>query len=1134
MGPVAVVGVGLRLPGGVADSGSLRTLLREGRDAIVPVPADRWDPVTWGTPPAGGFLPELARFDAAAFGMTDREADELDPAQRLLLEVAWEGLEHAGLAPDRQAGSRTGVYVGLSLSDYGRRHFLGPDAARIGAYAGTGSLLSVAAGRIAYILGLAGPALVVDTACSSSLVSIALAVRALRAGEIDRALAGGANVVLSPQPSVWFQRIGALSADGRCRTFDASADGYGRAEGAGLVVLERLEDALASGRRILGVIEGVATNHDGRTHGLTAPSGLRQQEVIRAALADAGREPDDIDAIETHGTGTPLGDPIEVDALRSVFLGSRSRPLWLSAVKAHLGHLESAAGVAGVAAALATLADGRVGAHPHLSTPNPRLELDGLRIPTTPDDVGARRVGVSAFGLSGTNAHLILAAPPPAPPPAEPGHHEILVLSGRSAEHVRAQALRWSAVQGPPAGIADAARRRSTLPFRAAVVHPYEPELEAVSQGRGVVRSARRPVTALLFSGQGSHRVGMGVGASEAEPLFREALDEALDAVGHAAGQPARAWLDDEEALTSPELAQPALFAVGWAAATFWERLGLVPDVVVGHSIGELTAATWAGVWSLRDAARLVVARGRLVASCPPGAMLAVAASEAEVVARAGADVEVAAVNGPDEVVLSGTPDAIDEAERRLEGLRCRRLRVGRAFHSRHLEPVLDAFEAEVRAVEARPPRVPLISAIDGTSLGDRALDPRTWRDHLRRPVRFADAAARLVTDGVTLAIEAGARFVLGPLLERAGGPVALPTLAGPDEALTLARSVAGAWAAGAEVDTARGRSPGGLAELPPSVFLGERHWLPAPEERPRVVLRAAARRPAPATPPGPEQRLHEVGEGDPEHLVLDAIEAVRGALRDEVGLRFVLRLGTVAHAAVDGLAAVARREHPGLGAGVVWWDGVDDDALAAAVRRPEPSVVVTGDRVEIEVIEPCEPPSTPLTLPPGTVLLTGGGGAVGRQLRRWLVDRGATRVLAPGSAELDLRDEDAVRAWVDRIGDLVGVVHAAGTVGDAPLLEHDAARVADVMGARVRGARALDRATRGRGLPLFVLISSASGRLGTPGQAAYAASARVLEALAEDRRAHGEAATCVSFGPWTVGMGDADPRRVASWARRG
>ncbi|MCB9684850.1 MAG: SDR family NAD(P)-dependent oxidoreductase [Alphaproteobacteria bacterium] len=1134
MGPVAVVGVGLRLPGGVVDPGSLRTLLREGRDAIGPVPADRWDPVTWGTPPAGGFLPDLATFDAGAFGLTDREADELDPAQRLLLQVAWEGLEHAGLAPDRQSGSRTGIYVGSSLSDYGRRHFLGPDAARIGAYAGTGSLLSVAAGRIAYTLGTSGPAMVVDTACSSSLVAVALAVRALRSGEIDRALAGGANVVLAPQPSVWFRRIGALSADGRCRPFDAAADGYGRSEGAGLVVLERLEDAVAGGRRILAVIEGVATNHDGRTHGLTAPSGQRQQDVIRAALADAGRAPHEVDAIETHGTGTPLGDPIEVDALRAVFLEGRDRPLWLSAVKANVGHLESAAGVAGLASALAMLEDGRVGAHPHLSAPNPRLRLDGLRIPTAPEDVGATRVGVSAFGLSGTNAHLVLAAPPSPPPPAEPLPYEILVLSGRSADHVRAQARAWGSLDGPTAGLADAARQRATLQHRAAVLHPFGPGLAAVAEGRGIGRAARRPNTALLFSGQGSHRAGMGLRASEAEPRFREALDEALEAVDAALGRPLRPLLADEEALGRTEIAQPALFAIGWAAATFWERVGLEPDVVAGHSVGELTAAAWAGVWSLRDAARLVVARGRLVAACPPGAMLAVAAPEREVLARVGGEVEVAAVNAPDETVLTGTLEAIEAAEHALEGVRCRRLRVDHAFHSRLLDGALDAFEAEVRAVPARPPRVPLISAIDGAPLGERALDPSTWREHLRRPVRFADAAARLVADGVTLAIEVGARPVLGPLLERAGGPGALPSLAAPDEAATLARSVADAWVAGAEVDTARGRAAGGLAALPPTVFLGRRHWLSAPEERPRVALRTPVRQLAPAVPPGPEPRLHHPGDGDPEQLVLDAIDAVRGALRDEVPLRFVLRAGRVAHAAVDGLAAVARREHPGLGAGVTWWDGVDPDALAVAVRRPEPTVFVVGDRVEVETLGPCDPPFSPLALPTGTVVLTGGTGAVGGRLRRWLEERGATRVLAPSRAELDLRYADAVGAWLDRVSDLVGVVHAAGTLADAPLLEHDAARVAEVMGARVRGALSLDRATRGRGLALFALVSSASGRAGTPGQAAYAAAARILEAVAQDRRAHGEVGSCLSFGPWTVGMGDADPRRVASWARLG
>ena len=462
-GPIAIVGAGLRLPGGIASLDDYWRLLADGIDAVREVPAERWDVERWSDPDPdapgkmitreGGFLDDVATFDPDFFGISPREALEMDPAQRLLLEVAWEALEHAGIAPDALERSATGVYVGLGLSDYARRHFLSPDPARMTAYSGTGSFLSVAAGRIAYTLGLTGPAMTVDTACSSSLVSIHLAVDALRRGACDTALAGGANLILAPEPSVYFSKLSALAPDGRCKTFSASADGYGRGEGAAMIVLRRLSDAIADEDPILAVIRGTAVNQDGRSNGLTAPSGRAQAAVIRAALSNAGLAPGELSLIEAHGTGTPLGDPVEVDALKAVFGRGRGddQPLFLTSVKPNLGHLETAAGVAGLLKLVLCIQRGQIPPHLHLDVLNPRIKLKGtaLTIPTSlvPWEAEIRIGGVSSFGLSGTNAHLILGpAPQRELPSAQRQPVELITVSARSPEQLARLAGRWAPV----------------------------------------------------------------------------------------------------------------------------------------------------------------------------------------------------------------------------------------------------------------------------------------------------------------------------------------------------------------------------------------------------------------------------------------------------------------------------------------------------------------------------------------------------------------------------------------------------------------------------------------------------------------------------------------------------------------
>jgi acyl transferase domain-containing protein len=568
---VAVVGLGCRLPGGAVDRPTALALFRSGADAVGPIPADRWDPDALGPTPSGregprtgGFLAEVDRFDPALFGIAPREARAMDPQQRLLLEVAYDALEDANLAPDSLAGARAGVYVGMGLTDWARRTFGQDDPARLDPWSGTGVFDSVAAGRIAYTFGLEGPALAVHTACSSSLVALHLAVRALRAGECDLALAGGVNLLLTPEPGLYFAEIGALSPTGRCRTFDAAADGYVRGEGCGLLVVKRLADALRDGDPVLAVVAGTAVNQDGRTTALTAPSGRAQAAVIRAALDDAGLTPADVGYLEAHGTGTPLGDPIEVGALAEVF-GGGDDPLWVGSAKTQVGHLEAAAGVAGVIRAIGALRDGVVPPHLHFSELNPRIRLAGSRIRIAGPSATAwgrevRVAGVSSFGLSGTNAHVVLQAPP-ARESASDGPR-LVAVSGHTADVAvaRVAQVRDALAAGVPApAVARAATDgRSVHRFRAAFV--VDGPVPADVPVREV---AGEPELVFAFTGQGAQWPGMGRRLYETEPAYRGALDRVGEAYRARTGRDLVATIHrgDGAVLADTRWTQPALFA---------------------------------------------------------------------------------------------------------------------------------------------------------------------------------------------------------------------------------------------------------------------------------------------------------------------------------------------------------------------------------------------------------------------------------------------------------------------------------------------------------------------------------------------------------------------------------------------
>ena len=850
--PVAIVGMACRLPGGVATPEVLWDLLAAGGETITGFPRDRgWDldalrhPDRPGSTGAhsGGFLDDVAGFAAAFFGISPREARSMDPQQRLLLETAWEAVERAGIDPTTLRGTPTGVYIGATTQDYGPRAHEAPETSA--GYLLTGTTPSVMSGRIAYTLGLEGPALTVDTACSSSLVALHLAVRALRAGECTAALAGGVAVLSTPGMFVEFDRQGGLAADGRCKAFAAGADGTSWAEGAGVLVVMRLSDAVRDGRRVLAVVQGSAVNQDGASNGLTAPNGPSQQRVIRAALADAGLSPSDVDAVEAHGTGTPLGDPIEAHALLGTYGRDRAEPLWLGSLKSNVGHTQAAAGVAGVIKMVLALQRETLPRTLHAEDPTPQVDwpasaLELLTEPVPwPRGERPRRAAVSSFGISGTNAHVILAeGPAAAPAPRSLSRPPVVpwAVSAKSAEALRNAASRLSTVADEPDSEPmdvgwSLVSTRPSFEHRAVVVGGDRDELAAGLRAlaadersplvvRGTVTGGR---LALVFTGQGAQRVGMGRELYAGHPVFATALDEVCAAFGP--GLREVIFEDPDVVLGHTGWAQPALFAVEVALFRLLESWGVVPDFVAGHSIGELTAAYVAGVWSLGDAVRVVAARARLMQALPAGgAMVAVAAAEDEI----GAGVEIAAVNGPRSVVLTGDADVVLAESARLEALGCKtkRLDVSHAFHSSSMAPMLDEFRAVLASVTCHEPVVPLVSNLTGEIAGDTG--PDYWVRHVRERVRFADGITTLTAHGVTTFVEVGPDAALTPMIaEVAPEAAVVSTLRrGRDEVRAVTGTVARLHVRGCRADLAA-LFPGARAvDLPTYPFRHERFWL--------------------------------------------------------------------------------------------------------------------------------------------------------------------------------------------------------------------------------------------------------------------------------------------------------------------
>jgi polyketide synthase 12 len=873
--PIAIVSMSCRYPGGIDSPDDLWDMLVQGRDVLSEFPTDRgWDLANLFNPDpdvagscytrTGGFVDRVADFDPAFFGVGPSEALAMDPQQRMFLELSWEALERAGIEPGGLRGSATGVFAGVMTQGYG---VSGGDA--LEGFRLTGQSTSVASGRVSYVLGLEGPAVSVDTACSSSLVALHMAVQSLRSGECDLALAGGVTVNATPDIFVEFSRMRGLSADGRCKAYAGAADGTGFSEGGGMLVVERLSDAQRLGHPVVAVVRGSAVNQDGASNGLTAPNGPSQQRVVRAALANAGLSAGEVDVVEGHGTGTTLGDPIEAQALLATYgqnRGESSEPLWLGSVKSNMGHTQAAAGVAGVIKMVLAMRHEMLPATLHVDVPSPHVDWSAGSVslltearpwPAESARGGARRAGVSSFGISGTNAHVIIeavpAVEPPRASPAPPAPPVVpWVVSAKSLAALGSQAARLAGHvrEHPELDVVDVGwslAGRSMFEHRAVVVGGDRDRLLAgldelaSDEVVSVVRGTATPVgkTVFVFPGQGSQMLGMGMGLHAGYPVFAEAFNTVVGELDRHLLRPLREvmWGHDEKLLNTTEFAQPALFAVEVALFRLLESWGVHPDFVMGHSVGELSAAHVAGVLSLENAAVLVAARGRFMQALPAGgAMFAVQATEEEVRPLLSADVGIAAVNGPASVVISGAQNVVVAVadQLRADGRRVHQLAVSHAFHSPLMDPMIDEFGTVAAGLAIGPPTIPILSNVTGQLAGDDFASAAYWKRHIREAVRFADSIRCAHSAGANRFLEVGPGSGLTASIEESLPNVPVITMSAlrkdRPEPTTLTNAVAHGFIWGMDIDWRAVFGPpnfkANFVELPTYAFERRRFWL--------------------------------------------------------------------------------------------------------------------------------------------------------------------------------------------------------------------------------------------------------------------------------------------------------------------
>ncbi|SER43144.1 type I polyketide synthase [Actinokineospora terrae] len=1258
---IAIVGMACRFPGGANTPEALWQLLVDEVDTIGAVPSDRgWTDHGF----VGGFLHDAPDFDAAFFSISPREALAMDPQQRLLLETSWEAAERAGIDPTQLKGSRTGVFIGTATSGYGIGRFDIPDGSR--PHMLTGAATSVISGRLAYALGLEGPALTVDTACSSSLVALHLAIQAMRNGECDMALAGGVTVMTTPGMFIDAAQGGALAADGRCKVFAKSADGTGWGEGVGMLLVERLSEAVKHNHPVLALVRGSAVNSDGASNGLTAPNGPAQQKVIEQALAGAGLAASDVDVLEAHGTGTELGDPIEAQAVIATYGGERPHPLLLGSVKTNIGHTQSAAGVAGVIKMVLALRHGVLPRSLHIDEPTPHVPWDqGVRLLTErrdwPETGRPRRAAVSSFGMSGTNAHTILEQAP------EPRRAEVRresgpwLLSARSAAGLRARAAQLHDLDADPADIAFSLAARSRFEHRSVLLGPdHTDQLTALADDRpvsGLVRgvTGRTGRTVFVFPGQGSQWPGMADALMAESEVFRQSVRECAAALEQHVDFSIEAALLDQPGAASLDrldVVQPVLFAMMVSLANLWRDRGIEPDAVVGHSQGEIAAAHVAGALTLADAALIVAERSKLLTRfVGQGAMAAVSLPPDEVntrLGRFGGELTIAAVNGARSAAVAGSHTALDElvAELEAEQVRVRRVRINGAGHS----PVVDTVRAEALAVLApvspRPSDIPFYSTVTGGLLDTSGLDAHYWFTNMRRPVQFAAATRALLDDGHGAFVECSPHPVLasgiGETADDAGvaDPIVLATLRRDEGGLErFTVSLAEAHVRG--IDPIWNHS-GHRVDLPTYPFQRDRYWLEALEDADSSAEDARfwtavdrgdadtlgidpSALPALAAWRARAREESTVAEWSyqvvwrqltvPKSPGLSGAWAIIAGAHDELAARFaaaiaaaggepqvvaevpaggtfagvvsLLDLGTApdqvlaavksdgplwlvtrgavsvgrtdplrdpAQAQIWGLGLVATLERPSQVSGVLDLPAeADDRAIARAVAA------FAGDEDQVAIrpwgvfgrrmVRSGELPAARSWRPQGTVLVTGGTGALGARVARWLADNGAEKIIltsrrglaAPGARELvdelgvvvvacDVADRDAVAALLAEHPVNV-VVHAAGVAQSTPVADITAEELAQITAAKVAGATHLDELAGD--LDAFILFSSGAATWGGAGQGAYAAGNAHLDALAQQRRAHGRPATSIAWGGWADG-GMADAAAVAALGRRG